>query len=77
MNMAKFDFASICVEEDNICDTETTSWIGRHVPKSVSISANLVEQPIFFCTSNPGALVESFVDSLNGLATQSEAQLNL
>ena len=74
-NMAIFHFESICVQEDKFRDTDTATWIGKHVPISVSISSNLSEQPIFLCDSNPGALVESFVDALDGLATQSKARI--
>ena len=75
--MAISDFESFCVKEDNFRDTDTTTWIGEHYPISVSISSHLIEQPIFFCNSSSGALVESFVDSLDGLATQSTAQMEL
>ena len=36
--LAIFDFESICVQEDTFRDTITTTWIGKHVPISVSIS---------------------------------------
>ena len=76
-NMAIFDFESFCVQEDNLRDTDTTNWIGKHVPISVSTSSNLVEQPIFSCNSNPAASVESLVDAFDGLATQSKMQIKL
>ena len=44
---------------------------------SVSLWSNLIEQPIFLSIFNPGALVESFVDALNGLAAQSKTQNKL
>ena len=34
-NLAIFDFESICVQEESINDTKTTTWIGKHVPISV------------------------------------------
>ena len=37
-NLAIFDFESICVKEDSYKQSETTMWIGKHVPISVSIS---------------------------------------
>ena len=37
----------------------------------------MIEQTICFCISNPAALVESFVDALDGLATERKAQVNL
>ena len=58
-------------------NTETTTWIGKHVPISVSISSNLLAKPIFLCNSNPRDLVESFIDATEGLAAQSKAQMKL
>ena len=63
-NMAIFDFESICVEDDNFKDTETTTSIGKHIPISVSISSHLIEEPIFFSDPNPRDLVSSFIDAL-------------
>ena len=37
----------------------------------------MIEQPIFICNCNPKALVDTFVDALDGLATQSETQMKL
>ena len=66
-----FDLESICIPEEKIKNTETTTWIGKHVPISVSISLNLIVLPIFPCKSNPRDLVEF------SLATQSKAQMKL
>ena len=74
-NMAKSDFETVCVQEDKFRDTDTTIKISKHVPISVSISSNLIERPIFFCNSNPATLVESFVDALGVLATESKVKL--
>ena len=60
-----------------IKNTETTTSIGEHVPISVSISSNLLATPIILCNSNPRKLVESFFDAVEGLATQSKAQMKL
>ena len=76
-NLAVFDFESICISEEKFKNTETTTWIGKHVPISVSISSNLTNKPIFPCNSNPRDLVESFIDAVEGLATQSNAQMKL
>ena len=51
--------------------------IGKHVPIPVSISSNLIEQRIFLCKSDPRAVVGSFVDALDGLASQSKTQTKL
>ena len=76
-NLALFDFESICIPEEKFKNTETTTWIGKHVPILVSISSNLIAKPIFLCNSNPRDLVESIIDAVEGLATQSKAQMKL
>ena len=39
-NLAILDFESIRVKEEAYKQTETTTWIGKHVPISISISSN-------------------------------------
>ena len=56
-NLAVFDFESICIPQDKFKNTETTTWIGKHVPRSVSTSSNLIAKPIFLCNFNPPDLV--------------------
>ena len=68
--MAIIYFDSICVQEENLRDTDTTTWICNQVLIAVYISSNLIEQPIFLRNSNPIALVESIADVFDGLATQ-------
>ena len=63
--MAKFEFQSIYVKEDNFTDTETSTWIGKHVPISVSFSSSLVEGPIFLRNSNYGTLIGTIIDALD------------
>ena len=63
-NLALFDFESICVQEKTFRDTNTTTWIGKHVLISVSFSSNLVEEPIFLCNSDPHHLVASFIGAV-------------
>ena len=75
-NLEIFDFVSICVHNESIKDTKTTTWIGKHVPFSVSISSNLVKEPILLHNSDPHHLVLSFIGTLEGLASQSKAQMN-
>ena len=70
-----FDFESSCIPEEKFENSDTTTWIGKHVPISVSISSNLISMPIFLCNSNPRDLVESFIDAVE--ATQSKAQMKL
>ena len=76
-NLVVFDFESISIPEEKFKNTETKTWIAKHFPISVSISSNLIAKPIFLCNSNPQDLVESFIDAVEGLATQSKAQMKL
>ena len=76
-NIAIFDFESICVQEESFKDAKTTTLIGKHVPISVSISSNIVEEPIFLNNSDPHHLDSSFIGTLEGLALQSRAQMKL
>ena len=74
-NLAIFVFESICFQEESFKDTKTTTWIGKHVPISVSVSSNLVEDPIFLYNSDPHHLVSSFIGTLEDLASQSKSQM--
>ena len=74
-NLALFDFERICVQKETFRNTNTTTWIGKHVPISVSISSNPVEDPIFLCNSYPHHLVKSFIGAFENLASQSEAKI--
>ena len=56
-NSVVFHFESICVKEETYKETETTKWIGKHVPISFSVSSNLMSEPIFLCNSEPRQLV--------------------
>ena len=76
-NLAVFDFEPICIPEEKFKNTETTTWIGKHVPISVSITSNLIAKPIFLCNSNPRDLVESFIDAVEGSATQSKTKMKM
>ena len=73
LNWSIFDFESICVQEESFKDTDTTKWIGKHVRISVSISSNLLKEPIFLCNTDAYHLVTSFVGALENLALQSKA----
>ena len=76
-NLDIFHFESVCVKENSYMQTETTPWIGKHVPIWVSISSNLTPEPILLCNANPHHLISSFILALEGLATQSKAQMQL
>ena len=71
-NLAVFDFESICIPEEKFKNTETTTWSGKHVPISVSITSNLIAKPKFFCNSNPSDLVDTFIVAVEGLATKAK-----
>ena len=74
-NLAIFDFESICLQEETFRDTTTATWIGKHVQISVSVSSNLVEDPVFLCNSDPHNLVASFIRALEKLASQIKAKM--
>ena len=61
------------MQEENFKDTDTTKWIGKHIPVSVSISSNLDKEPIFLCNSDPHHLLSSFIGAFEKLALQSKA----
>ena len=58
-----------------LLDTNTTTWIGKHEPISVSISSNLIQEPIFLCIKDPKTLILSFVEALEVLASKSKAKM--
>ena len=72
--LAIFDIESICVQKETFRDTNTT-WIGKHVPISESISSNLVEEPVFLCNSDLSHLVASFIGAFENLASQGKVKL--
>ena len=74
-SLAIFDFESIFVQKESFKDTDTTKWIGKHIPISVSISSNLVKEPIFLRNSDAHHLVTSFIDALENLAFRSKATM--
>ena len=76
-SLAVFDFEPICIPQEKFQNNERTTWIGKHVPISVSIFSNLIAMPMFLCNLNPRDLVESFIDAVESLATQSKAQMKL
>ena len=42
-----------CVQQKSFRNTDTTKWTGKHIPSSVSISSNVVEQQILLCKAEP------------------------
>ena len=73
--MAVFDFESICVPSNKLKDSNTTTWIGKHEPISLSISSNFSQEPIFLCNKDPKTLIVSFVEALEELASRSKAEM--
>ena len=76
-NLAILDLESICVQEETFRDRNTTTWIGKYVPICVSISSNLVREPIFLCNSDLHHLVASFIGALEKLASQSKPKMKI
>ena len=74
-NLAIFDFESFCVQKEAFRDTNTTTWIRKHVLISVSISSNLVEEQIFLCNFDPPHVFASFIRAVENLASQSKAKM--
>ena len=73
-NLAVFDFETICIPTEELKDTNTTTWIGKHEPIFVSISFNLIEEPVFLCDKDPKNLINSFVEALEELANKSKTE---
>ena len=74
-NLSVFDFESICVPSNGLKDTNTTTWIGKHEPISVSISSNLIQETFFLCNKDPKTMIVSFVEALEELASKSKAEM--
>ena len=74
-NLAIFDFESICVPTEELKETQTTTWIGKHVPISVSISSHLIDEPIFLYNKDPQNLIIDFVSNLQLLAEKSKLEM--
>ena len=75
--LAMFDFESMCVKKDSKKQTETTTWIGKHLLISVFFSSKMIRQAIFLCNADPHHLISSFITDLKGLPTQIKAQMKL
>ena len=74
-NLAFFDFESICVPTEDLKETQTTTWIGIHVPISVSLSSNLIDESIFLYNKDPQNLINDFVSNLELLAEKSKLEM--
>ena len=76
-SFAVFDFESITVPDKCMKNTEYTTWIGKHVPISVSISSTYEDEPKFFCEKDPKVLVAKFIDYLVELSTLNSEKMRL
>ena len=74
-NLAMLDFESICVPSEQLKDTNTSTWIGKHEPISVFISSNLIDEPLFLCDKDPKALMLSFVEAIEVLANKNKTEM--
>ena len=74
-NRAIFNFESICVPSDELKATQTTTWIGKHASISVSISSNLIDEPVFLYNKDPQKLIIDFVIELKLLAEKSNFEM--
>ena len=67
-NLIVYDFESITVHDSTIKNTELTSWIGKHVPISVSLCSNFNPDTLFICNEDPNQLIRDFVQNLVALS---------
>ena len=67
-NLAILDFESICVSTEELKETLITTWNGNHVPVSISILSNLIDEPIFLHNKDPQSLITDFISNLELLA---------
>ena len=63
-----FDFESITVHDETLSNSYSVTWVGKHVPISVSIASNLLSSPNFLCNENPMQLIREFLDELPKLS---------
>ena len=73
-NLAVIDFESICVPSNELRGTNTTTWIGEQEAISLSVSSNLIQEPILLCNKDPKTLIASFAEALEELASNSKAE---
>ena len=76
-NFAVFGFESICVKGSTITDTKTTARVVKQEPISVSITSNLLKEPLCICDTEPQSLLSSFVTSLKNFAEKIKLELGL
>ena len=70
-NLIVYDFESKTVHDSTVKNTELTSWIGKHVPISVSLCSNFNPDTLFICNEDPNQLIRDFVQNLVALSEKS------
>ena len=63
-NIVTFHLGPFCLEDEEFKVTGTTTWIGKRIQVSVSISSKLEKDPIVLREIDPRNLVSSFIYSL-------------
>ena len=77
-NLAVLDFESICVPTEELKETQTTTWIGNHIPISVSISSNMmIDELIFLYNKDPRNLIIDFETNFELLVEQNKLKMRI
>ena len=74
-NLAIFDFESICVPTEELKENTNYNLDWKHVPISVSLESNLIDEPIFLYSKDPQNLKIEFVSNLELLAEKSRLEM--
>ena len=74
-NSTTFDFQLIFVQEETFKETNTRTWIGKHVQISLSSSSNFVRETILFCNSYYHHPIESFSGAHDNSASHSTVKV--
>ena len=75
LNLAMFDFESICVQQETFKRHKYNNPDRETCPDYCIHFFRAVEEPIFLCNSDPHHLVASFIGALEKLASQSKAKM--
>ena len=76
-NLAVFDFESICNKEETYKKLKVQNGLEKMSLYQFQFRQTYYPNPLIFFSSDPRHLVSSFVSTLEGLATQSKAQMKL
>ena len=75
INLEIFDFESICVPTEELKEKQTKTWIGKHVPISVYMSPNLIDEPFFLFKKDLQKSIIDFVSNLELIAEKSKLEM--